>query len=131
MGHADTLTAMGGAFVAATVLARLGDRIGPPTIPLFILAGILLGSRTPGFVLLDDPHDPEMLSALGLVLLLVSLGPEFHMDDLRDDGRRMAAGGLYLALDVGAGPAFGFLLGRGTSRRSSSRGCSASRPRRS
>ncbi len=116
MGHADTLLAMGGAFVAAAVLARLGSRIGLPTIPLFILAGILLGPNTPGFVLLDDPHDLEMLSALGLVLLLFYLGLEFHMDDLKTGGKKMAiAGGMYLALNVGAGLAFGFMMGWGTS----------------
>ncbi|WP_151481582.1 cation:proton antiporter [Streptomyces albicerus] len=107
---------MGGAFLAAAVLARAGARIGLPTIPLFILAGILLGPHTPGIVLVSDPHDMEMLSALGLVLLLFYLGLEFHMDDLRAGGRRMAlAGGTYLALNVGAGLGFGFALGWGTS----------------
>ncbi|WP_052850876.1 cation:proton antiporter [Streptomyces avicenniae] len=107
---------MGGAFVAAAFLARLGSRIGLPTIPLFILAGILLGPNTPGYVLLEDPHDLEMLSALGLVLLLFYLGLEFHMDDLRTGGRKMAvAGSTYLALNVGAGLGFGFALGWGTS----------------
>ncbi|ONK15617.1 K(+)/H(+) antiporter YhaU [Streptomyces sp. MP131-18] len=116
MGHADTLVAMGGAFVAAAILARLGGRIGLPTIPLFILAGILLGPNTPGFVLLEDQHDLEMLSALGLVLLLFYLGLEFHMDDLKTGGRKMVvAGSAYLALNVGAGLAFGFALGWGTS----------------
>ncbi len=84
---------MGGAFLAAAVLARLGSRIGLPTIPLFILAGILLGPHTPGIVLLSDPHDMEMLSALGLVLLLFYLGLEFHLDDLQAGGRRMALAG--------------------------------------
>ncbi|MDQ8700946.1 cation:proton antiporter [Streptomyces sp. LHD-70] len=107
---------MGGAFLAAAVLARLGGRIGLPTIPLFILAGILLGPHTPGWVLLSDPHDLEMLSALGLVLLLFYLGLEFHMDDLKAGGRKMAlAGGAYLVLNVGAGLGFGFALGWGTS----------------
>ena len=116
MGHADTLIAMGGAFVAAAVLARLGSRIGLPTIPLFILAGIILGPNTPGFVLISDPHDLEMLSALGLVLLLFYLGLEFHMDDLKAGGKKMAlAGGGYLGLNVGAGLIFGFALGWGTS----------------
>ncbi|MFQ6851152.1 cation:proton antiporter [Streptomyces sp. 35M1] len=107
---------MGGAFLAAAVLARLGGRIGLPTIPLFILAGILLGPHTPGYTLLSNPHDLEMLSALGLVLLLFYLGLEFHMDDLRTGGRKMAiAGGTYLVLNVGAGLVFGFALGWGTS----------------
>ncbi|MEV0278317.1 cation:proton antiporter [Streptomyces sp. NPDC050610] len=107
---------MGGAFLAAAVLARVGGRIGLPTIPLFILAGILLGPHTPGIVLVADPHDLEMLSALGLVLLLFYLGLEFHLDDLKTGGRKMAlAGGAYLALNVGAGLVFGFATGWGTS----------------
>ncbi|MFF8615839.1 cation:proton antiporter [Streptomyces sp. NPDC015350] len=107
---------MGGAFLAAAVLARFGSRIGLPTIPLFILAGILLGPHTPGIVLVADPHELEMLSALGLVLLLFYLGLEFHLDDLKAGGRKMLiAGSVYLALNVGAGLAFGFALGWGTS----------------
>ncbi|MER7056369.1 cation:proton antiporter [Streptomyces sp. NPDC000351] len=114
MGHADTLLAMGGAFLAAAFLARLGGRIGLPTIPLFMLAGILLGPHTPGFVLVKDAHDFEMLSALGLVLLLFYLGLEFHLDDLKAGGKRLlTAGGVYLLLNVGAGLAFGFVLGWG------------------
>ncbi|MEV7991523.1 cation:proton antiporter [Streptomyces sp. NPDC086077] len=114
MGHADTLLAMGGAFLAAAFLARLGGRIGLPTIPLFMLAGILLGPHTPGLVLVEDAHDFEMLSALGLVLLLFYLGLEFHLDDLRHGGKRLlAAGGVYLLLNVGAGLGFGFALGWG------------------
>ncbi|MEV5128400.1 cation:proton antiporter [Streptomyces decoyicus] len=115
MGHADTLLAMGGAFLAAAVLARLGSRIGLPTIPLFILGGILLGPHTPGLVLVEDAHDFEMLSALGLVLLLFYLGLEFHLDDLRSGGRRLlSAGGIYLLLNVGTGLGFGLALGWGT-----------------
>lgn len=114
MGHADTLLAMGGAFLAAAFLARLGGRIGLPTIPLFMLAGILLGPHTPGFVLVEDAHDFEMLSALGLVLLLFYLGLEFHLDDLKSGGKRLlTAGGVYLLLNVGAGLGFGFVLGWG------------------
>ncbi|MFI8891849.1 cation:proton antiporter [Streptomyces paradoxus] len=114
MGHADSLLAMGGAFLAAAFLARLGGRIGLPTIPLFMLAGILLGPHTPGLVIVQDAHDFEMLSALGLVLLLFYLGLEFHLDDLKDGGRRLlTAGGIYLLLNVGAGLGFGFALGWG------------------
>ncbi|MFE9028101.1 cation:proton antiporter [Streptomyces iakyrus] len=114
MGHADSLLALGGAFLAAALLARLGGRIGLPTIPLFMLAGILLGPHTPGLVIVEDAHDFEMLSALGLVLLLFYLGLEFHLDDLRSGGRRLlTAGGIYLVLNVGAGLGFGFALGWG------------------
>ena len=114
MGHADILLAIGGAFLAAAFLARLGSRIGLPTIPLFILAGILLGPHTPGLVIVDDASDLEMLSALGLVLLLFYLGLEFHLDDLKRGGTRLlAAGGTYLLLNIGAGLGFGLALGWG------------------
>jgi monovalent cation:H+ antiporter-2, CPA2 family len=115
VGHTEILLAMGGAFLAAAFLARLGRRIGLPTIPLFMLAGILLGPHTPGVVLVEDAADLEMLSALGLVLLLFYLGLEFHLGDLQRGGRRLlATGGIYLLLNVGAGLGFGFLLGWGT-----------------
>jgi monovalent cation:H+ antiporter-2, CPA2 family len=114
VGHAETLLALGGAFLAAGFLARLGSRIGLPTIPLFMLAGILLGPNTPGLVVVNDPDDLEMLSALGLVLLLFYLGLEFHLDDLkRGGGRLLAAGGIYLLLNIGTGLAFGLALGWG------------------
>ncbi|MFC6935064.1 MULTISPECIES: cation:proton antiporter [Actinomadura] len=96
------------------MLARAGVRIGLPTIPLFMLAGILFGPHTPGIALFDGPDDLKLLSALGLVFLLFYLGLEFHLDDLVSGGGRLvASGALYLLLNVGGGLAFGFLLGWG------------------
>ena len=82
MAMGDELVALGGAFLAAGVLARFGRRIGLPTIPLFMLAGIIFGPNTPGIALVDDPHDLELLAALGLILLLFHLGLEFSIGDL-------------------------------------------------
>jgi monovalent cation:H+ antiporter-2, CPA2 family len=111
----ETLVAVGGAFLAAGLLARLGRRIGLPTIPFFMVAGILFGPATPGLVLVENPEDLELLAALGLVLLLFHLGLEFSLDDLIGGGRRLlAAGAVYLALNLGGGLALGFALGWGT-----------------
>jgi monovalent cation:H+ antiporter-2, CPA2 family len=110
----DELLALGGAFLAAGVVARLGRRIGLPTIPLFMLAGIVFGPQTPGVAFVEDPRDLALLASLGLVLLLFYLGLEFTVDDLVGGGCRLAAaGGIYLALNIGAGLAFGFALGWG------------------
>ena len=74
-GH--ELVVLGAAFLLAAVLARGGRRIGLPTIPLFMAAGILVGPNTPGLVLFEHPDDLELLAAFGLIFLLFYLGLEF------------------------------------------------------
>ena len=70
-------------------VARAGRRIGLPTIPFFILAGVVFGPHSPGLVLLHEPDAIEVLALLGLVLLLFHLGIEFSVDDLLAGGRRL------------------------------------------
>jgi CPA2 family monovalent cation:H+ antiporter-2 len=111
----EQLLALGGAFLVAGLFARLGRRVGLPTIPFFMAAGVLCGPYTPGVVLFDDPHELELLATLGLVLLLFHLGLEFSLNDLVAGGRTLLlAGAAYLALNIGGGLAFGFALGWGT-----------------
>jgi CPA2 family monovalent cation:H+ antiporter-2 len=111
----DALVALGASLLAAGLLARLGRRIGLPTIPLFMLAGLLFGPNTPGIQLVDHPDDFALLATLGLILLLFYLGLEFSLGELTAGGRSLAtAGAVYLALNIGAGLAFGFALGWGT-----------------
>jgi len=112
----DALVGIGGAFLAAGLFGRMGRRIGLPTIPFFMVAGILFGPNTPGLVVVEHPEQLELLAALGLILLLFHLGLEFSLGDLIDGGRGLLlAGGVYLLLNVGAGLAFGLALGWGTS----------------
>jgi CPA2 family monovalent cation:H+ antiporter-2 len=112
----DALVALGGAFLAAGLLARLGRRIGLPTIPFFMAAGIIAGPHTPGLVLVRDPSDLEVFAAVGLIMLLFHLGLEFSLEQLAAGGRSLLlAGATYIALNLGGGLAFGFALGWGTS----------------
>jgi CPA2 family monovalent cation:H+ antiporter-2 len=112
----DVLIGVGGAFLAAGIFARFGRRLGLPTIPFFMVAGILFGPQTPGLVVVEHPEDLELLGALGLILLLFHLGLEFSLDEMVSGGRRLLlAGGTYLLLNVGGGLAFGLALGWGTS----------------
>src|SRR6478672_8353652 len=57
------LVALGLAFLLAGFLGGAGRRVGLPTIPLFMLAGILVGPFTPGPVLFGHPEDLELLAA--------------------------------------------------------------------
>ena len=45
------LIVLGVAFLLSGLLARAGARVGLPTIPLFVAAGILVSPNTPGPVL--------------------------------------------------------------------------------
>ncbi|MET0825575.1 MAG: cation:proton antiporter [Acidimicrobiales bacterium] len=111
---AHTLIALGGAFLAAFVFGRLGRRLGLPTIPLFMLAGVLLGPNTPGLELVSHPEEFELIAVIGLVLLLFYLGLEFSLGDLIGGGTRLlGSGALYIALNVGGGLLLGLALGWG------------------
>jgi len=113
--HAD-LIGLGAAVLLAGLLARGGRRVGLPTIPCYMLTGILLGPGTPGPVLVEHPEDLAVLAALGLVLLLFHLGVEFPVDQVLGSGRRLfIAAGFYIGLNVGAGLLLGFALGWGAS----------------
>lgn len=109
------IAVLGAALLVAGLFARVGRRLGLPTIPFFIVAGIVVGPQTPGIVLLQDPDEIEVLATLGLVLLLFHLGLEFSVDQLIDGGRRLLwAGTAYILLNFGAGLALGWALGWGT-----------------
>ena len=58
------LVALGAALLVAGLLARAGRRVGLPTIPLFMAAGILAGPHTPGPVLISEPADLGLLTTL-------------------------------------------------------------------
>jgi CPA2 family monovalent cation:H+ antiporter-2 len=111
----NELVALGGAFLAAGILGRLGRGIGFPTIPFFMAAGIITGPHTPGLVLVERPEDLEVFAAVGLIMLLFHLGLEFSVKDLIDGGGQLLSiGALHLGLKVTGGIALGFALGWGT-----------------
>lgn len=115
MPHAaDALVVLGGALLVCGLLARGGVRIGLPTVPLFMLAGVVLGPQTPGFELVSDAAELELVARLGLVFLLFYLGLEFSLDQLVAGGRRLVvAASVYLVLNVGGGLGYGLMLGWG------------------
>lgn len=89
----------------ASVLAA---RLGLSAIPIFILAGILLGP-SPGFPTIIEPSEGiDLLARLGIVLLLFFLGLEFSLDRILAARRMVLVGGL---LDLLINGGLGLLVG--------------------
>lgn len=91
--------------VAASVLA---GRLGLSAIPIFIVGGILLGPSGLGPTLIEPSEGIELLSRLGIVLLLFFLGLEFSLDRLTAARRMVVVGGL---IDLVVNGGLGLLIG--------------------
>ncbi|KJC65171.1 cation:proton antiporter [Agreia bicolorata] len=116
MHFGPDLLILGALFLIAYVLGRLGKSIGLPAIPIYMAVGLL---ASPNFHLfpLEFVHTEyiELMAVFGLVLLLFNLGLEFDQDEFFSNaGKLIISGGSYIALNMGAGFAFGFMLGWGT-----------------
>src|SRR5918992_1584638 len=81
MSTAGVLLELGGVIVGLAVLARVAGRLGIPTIPLYLPAGLAFGKggilplvTTEGFV--------EIGAEIGLILLLFTLGLEYTAREL-------------------------------------------------
>ncbi|MCL4763699.1 MAG: cation:proton antiporter [Burkholderiales bacterium] len=72
-----TLTA---ALAVALVLGWVTQRLGLSTLVGYLLAGIVVGPHTPGFV--ADGALASRLAEIGVILLLFSVGMHFHVRDL-------------------------------------------------
>jgi monovalent cation:H+ antiporter-2, CPA2 family len=112
--HAQELIAVGAAALLAGLLARWGRRLRLPTIPFFMLAGILLGPHVPWPGLIHESESWDLLAAIGIIMLLFHLGVEFPLQQVVEGGRKiLVAGSAYIAANVLGGLAYGLLLGWG------------------
>jgi CPA2 family monovalent cation:H+ antiporter-2 len=81
MPHAIPLvTTVAAALAAAWVLGVLARRVGLSPIVGYLLAGVLIGPHTPGFV--GDVGLASQLAEIGVVLLMFGVGLHFHLRDL-------------------------------------------------
>ena len=99
--------------VAVTVVL---SRLKLPTVAGLLAAGALLGPH--GLALVREVHAIELLSEVGVVLLLFTIGLEFSLTRLRDIFRQVALGGalqvgLTVAVTAGVAVALGEPLRRG------------------
>lgn len=115
-GHlGENLIVLGILFVIAYVLGRVGKRIGVPTIPIYMLVGLLASPHVDWFPLDFEAGYVELIAVFGLILLLFNLGLEFDQDEFFGNaGRLLISGGTYVAINMIAGFSFGMMVGWGT-----------------
>ena len=101
------LLELGGVLLALAVVGRLAARLRLPTIPLYLLAGLLLGegSRIP---LAASEEFIRIGAELGVVMLLLLLGLEYTPTELRQG---LAGGWVAGAVDLVANSTPGFIAG--------------------
>ncbi|MBL0729341.1 YbaL family putative K(+) efflux transporter [Piscinibacter sp. HJYY11] len=101
-------------FGLALVFGFIAARLKVPPLVGYLLAGILIGPATPGFV--ADVGLAGQLAEIGVMLLMLGVGLHFSVDDLMAV-RRIAIPGAVLQIAVatvmglGVGYAWGFGLG--------------------
>lgn len=109
MSEFAVLQQVGYVIVAAVVVLSVARRVGLPPILAYILAGVVLGPVTG---LLSVGASIELLSELGVALLLFLVGLELSVDRIREVGRSAVITGLVqMALTFGLGAALATGLG--------------------
>lgn len=78
--HFPLITTLAAGFGIALVLGFVAERLKFPALVGYLLAGILIGPATPGFV--ADVHIAAQLSEIGVMLLMFGVGLHFSLADL-------------------------------------------------
>ncbi len=109
------LITLGILFVLAYGLGRLGKRIGLPAIPIYMIVGLIASPNFDWIPFLNfEPADIELIAIFGLIILLFSLGLEFDTEEFFGNAKRLlASGGTRIAINMGTGFVFGWLVGWG------------------
>src|SRR5574337_1277345 len=74
------ITTLAAGFGIALILGFLAERIRVPALVGYLVAGIIIGPGTPGFV--ADIGIASQLSEIGVMLLMFGVGLHFSLDDL-------------------------------------------------
>src|SRR5689334_21536283 len=80
MHNYDLFVTLAAGFIVALALGYATHRLGWSPIDGYLLAGILVGPNTPGFV--ADRHLAEQLAEVGVILLMSGVGMYVHVKDL-------------------------------------------------
>jgi CPA2 family monovalent cation:H+ antiporter-2 len=78
--HTPLIATLVAGLVLAFVLGALAHRVRASPIVGYLLAGVLVGPYTPGFV--ADPAMAAELAEIGVILLMFGVGLHFSLHDL-------------------------------------------------
>jgi Kef-type K+ transport system membrane component KefB len=105
------LSDIGMAIVAATAGALLARALRQPLILGYLVAGVVVGPAM-GFGLVKERESIEVISEIGLILLLFIIGLEMDLQKLASAGRSLVMAGVFqFPICVGLGLAFALALG--------------------
>ncbi|HEV8616972.1 MAG TPA: cation:proton antiporter [Methylomirabilota bacterium] len=93
MPHLDLLTAIGVSIIAAAVFALLARRVGQPLLLGYVVGGALIGPHF-GLGLVTDETSVQLISEIGLILLLFIIGLEMNVTRLLQAGRAIGVSGV-------------------------------------
>lgn len=82
---------------AAFICGMIAHKLKLPAIVGFLVAGIIIGPFTPGYI--ADAHVAEQLSEIGIVLLMFGVGLHFSLKDLMEV-KRIAVPGAVVQIGV-------------------------------
>lgn len=98
MPHSVTLiTTIAVSFGLALLMGLIANRLKLPVLVGYLVAGVILGSNTPGFV--ADMELSAQLAEIGVILLMFGVGLHFSLDDLLAV-RRIALPGALVQIGV-------------------------------
>jgi CPA2 family monovalent cation:H+ antiporter-2 len=80
MHELNLVATLAGALSAALVFGYITHRLGLSPIAGYLVAGLLVGPYTPGFV--ADTSSAEQLAEVGVILLMFGVGLQFHVHEL-------------------------------------------------
>ena len=107
MHDVDLILTLTGGLSAALVLGYATQRLGLSPIVGYLLAGMLVGPHTPGFV--ANREIAEQFAEVGIILLMFGVGLQLHVDELLAV-RRVAVPGAVVQSAAAAG--LGAMIGR-------------------
>src|SRR6478735_8794544 len=110
----EELLVLGILFLIAYALGRVGKLIGLPSIPIYMLVGLLASPHFHLFPIEFDSDYVELIAIFGLIFLLFNLGLEFDQDEFFGNARTLLiSGGTRILINFGIGLGFGFWVGWG------------------